>query len=617
MYCAHFGLREKPFSLSPDPRYFFLSESHREALAHLLYGIEQGEGFIAIIGEVGTGKTTLCRALIQRLGQGTEIAFLWNPELSGLDLLRAISHEFALPSEGRSLGQLQEQLNRFLLEKKREERRVLLVIDEAQNLSDQTLEQIRLLSNLETDRFKLLQIVLLGQPELEVRLGRDELRQLRQRIGVWWRLAPLSQQETGEYVAHRLRIASGGQGTQLFASAALREVYRRSGGIPRLVNAICDRALLVSYAEDAPRVELGAARKAARERVVMHKASPWVSPRAKRWAVAIGVAGFLGAGVTGFFVSGPWNGGRAGWDDLAAIPLPAWLVPRDNAPVQVPGSRIPAEVPEGEATGVDPIMSSPGVEKTPGVVSELEAVSAQAPVEAMPESAVPPLPAFEEIDASTLAERLGAFSPGLSYAHTLRSLLLQWGEVPPPLSVLSISDLLQAIEARGFSIFWVEAGQLKLIEALDHPAILLLPASDGIQRTALLSNVDPESRQVWLEWADGPSLRISEEELTKVWHGDAFVPWHDFERLPELLSTAADGAPNPHVRWLQRALTRLGLYAGDISGILDGKTLSAVRTFQNARGLVPDAQVGPRTKMALYAALEQYAVPHLEGEPSQ
>jgi len=612
MYCAHFGLREKPFSLSPDPRYFFLSQSHREALAHLLYGIEQGEGFIAIIGEVGTGKTTLCRALIQRLGQATEIAFLWNPELSGLDLLRAISHEFGLPSEGRSLGQLQEQLNRFLLEKRREERRVLLVIDEAQNLSDQTLEQIRLLSNLETDRFKLLQIVLLGQPELEVRLGRPELRQLRQRIGVWWRLAPLSQQETGEYVAHRLRIASGGQSAGLFASAALREVYRRSGGIPRLVNAICDRALLVSYAEEAPRVELAAARKAAQERVPKHKPSLSGSLGARRSAVALGVAGFLMAGVVGFFVSAPWKGGQSGWIDVSAIVLPGWLVPRNRAPVQAPALEVPTEV-----AGVDPVVVAPDPD-TSMLGSEPQAASAKALVETMPERAASSAPVFEVINASDLAERLGEFSPGLSYAHALHSLLVDWGEIPPELSVLSISDLLQAIEARGFSIFWVEAGGLKLLEALDHPAILLLGASDGIQRTAFLRHVDPASGQVWLEWADGPPLLISEEELTQVWHGDAFVPWHDFERLPELLSTSADGDPDPHVRWLQRGLTQLGLYTGAISGILDGKTQRAVRSFQNTRGLVTDAQVGPRTKMALYAALEQYGVPRVrEGEAPQ
>ena len=176
MYTEFYGLREKPFSLSPDPRFLFLSDSHREALAHLLYGIEQGEGFIAITGEVGTGKTTLCRTLLQRLEPGSEVAFLFNPQLSGLELLQAIDAEFGLETQGKTRRELMDQLNRFLLTKRQEGRRVLLLIDEAQNLDREALEQVRLLSNLETDTTKLIQIILLAQPELDAMLESPELR---------------------------------------------------------------------------------------------------------------------------------------------------------------------------------------------------------------------------------------------------------------------------------------------------------------------------------------------------------------------------------------------------------------------------------------------------------
>jgi general secretion pathway protein A len=266
MYTQHFGLREKPFSLTPDPRYLYMSSSHREALAHLLYGIDQGEGFIAVTGEVGTGKTTLCRTLLDRLGSRIEVAYLFNPRLDGRELLQAIHAELGLSTDG-SRAQLLDRLNRFLLETSQKRRRVLIIVDEAQNLPVDTLEELRLLSNLETATEKLLQIMLFGQPELDDMLDSPELRQLRQRIGVRWRLATLTGPEASDYVRHRLRIAgsrSGGS-EQLFSPGALRELLRRSRGVPRLVNLLADRALLASYADRSVRVERAHVGRAARE----------------------------------------------------------------------------------------------------------------------------------------------------------------------------------------------------------------------------------------------------------------------------------------------------------------------------------------------------------------
>ena len=224
-------------------------------------------------GEVGTGKTTLCRTLIEKLGDTCELAYLFNPQLDGLELLQAIHRELGLSGRG-ARAELMDELNRFLLETSRSDRGVLLVVDEAQNLSRETLEQLRLLSNLETSTEKLLQIVLFGQPELDALLDEPGLRQLRQRIGVRWKLAPLSVEEAGDYVRHRLRVASGGD-AELFTPAALRELRRRSRGVPRLVNLLADRALLAGYADGSRQVGRVHVGRAAREILAVGRRRRW------------------------------------------------------------------------------------------------------------------------------------------------------------------------------------------------------------------------------------------------------------------------------------------------------------------------------------------------------
>ena len=306
MYTEFYGLSEKPFSLTPDPRFLYLSASHREALAHVLYGIEQGEGFISVTGEVGTGKTTLCWTLLERLGPDTEVAFVFNPMLSGEELLRAICVEFGLASAGLSRAQINDELNRFLLEQRRAGRRVLLIIDEAQNLPPQTLEEIRLLSNLETATSKLLQILLFGQPELDAKLESPELRQLRQRISVRWGLQALDAGETREYVRHRLRMASGGHG-EIFSESALREVHRRSGGIPRLVNLICDRSLLAGYAAGQTHVGVELVADAAHEVLGRKRRSRLAAlwPGGRAVVAGVALAGLLLVGVIAWQRLGP------------------------------------------------------------------------------------------------------------------------------------------------------------------------------------------------------------------------------------------------------------------------------------------------------------------------
>jgi len=255
MYLDFYGFREKPFNLTPDPRFVFLSKNHKEAFAHLLYGIQNHAGFILLTGEVGSGKTTVLRTLLSQLdADHHRTALIFNPCLSPAELLRNINREFGIPSEISTPSNLLDLLNQFLLKENAEGHTVVLVIDEAQDLETPVLEQIRLISNLETDRDKLVQIVLSGQPEFIEILNRNEMRQLNQRITVRYHLHPLDFQDTVQYIRHRLELA-GVMGRLVFTTKAMKRIYKYSGGLPRLINAVCDRALLTGFARDKTKID--------------------------------------------------------------------------------------------------------------------------------------------------------------------------------------------------------------------------------------------------------------------------------------------------------------------------------------------------------------------------
>ncbi|MGH7266538.1 MAG: ExeA family protein, partial [Candidatus Rokuibacteriota bacterium] len=271
MYAAYFGLAEAPFSIAPDPRYLFMSDRHREALAHLLYGVGEGGGFVQLTGEVGTGKTTVCRCLLAELPPHVDVALVLNPRLTAFELLATVCDELRISyaRSTTSLKELVDALYHHLLTGHAAGRRTVLIIDEAQDLAPDVLEQIRLLTNLETDREKLLQIILIGQPELLELLERPDLRQLAQRVTARYHLQPFTERETREYIRHRLRVARGGDAAAaagiVFTEGAVRQVHRAAGGIPRLINVICDRALLGAYAHDRKRIDGATARRAAGE----------------------------------------------------------------------------------------------------------------------------------------------------------------------------------------------------------------------------------------------------------------------------------------------------------------------------------------------------------------
>ena len=255
MYEAFYGLREPPFHVTADPAFLFLSSQHRDALDHLDYGIRQRLGFLEITGEVGCGKTTIIKALVERLPASVTTSVILNPRLSDVQLLEAIVRDFGVPPTRKTRAALTEALNAFLLEQRRQERTAVLIIDEAQTLSARTLEQIRLLSNLETAKDKLLQIVLVGQPELAEKLAEPLLRPLRQRIAVRYRIQPLAAEEVRDYIAHRLRAAGAAEGQPVFTPEAVEAIAAYSGGLPRAINHVCDKALLAGFVRDSHRID--------------------------------------------------------------------------------------------------------------------------------------------------------------------------------------------------------------------------------------------------------------------------------------------------------------------------------------------------------------------------
>ena len=338
MYTNYFNLTQAPFSIAPDPRYLFMSERHREALAHLLYGINSGGGFVLLTGEIGAGKTTVCRCFIEQIPDNCRLAYIFNPKLSVGELLQSVCEEFriAAPTEQGGVKGYVDAINAYLLESHAQGRNNVLVIDEAQNLAPDVLEQLRLLTNLETSERKLLQIILIGQPELRTMLARPELEQLAQRVIARYHLGPLSEAETGAYIAHRMAVA-GLQGAPVFPAAIVPLVHRITGGVPRRINLLCDRALLGAYVENSREVTRIILTKAAEEVFAGETAAP---ARSARWPL-----------VAGGVLAGAALSAAAAWQVLPhrVATVEAKPAVAKAAPAAAPAAGLPRGVPDEAA----------------------------------------------------------------------------------------------------------------------------------------------------------------------------------------------------------------------------------------------------------------------------
>ncbi len=342
MYTEHFGLNELPFSIAPDPRYLYLSDQHREALAHLVYGIRTDGGFILLTGEVGTGKTTVCRCLLEQVPENADIAFILNPKMTAEELLATLCDELGVryPEGNRSIKVFVDSINSYLLDANARGRKTVLIIEEAQNLKPDVLEQVRLLTNLETSRRKLLQIIMIGQPELKEMLSRPDMLQLSQRITARYHIGPLSEGDVNAYVNHRLTVA--GASRKIFHDSEIRRLYRLSRGIPRMINVICDRALLGAYVEGKHSVDKRTLKKAAKE-VLGKNGIPGKTGLPAKWVLTALVLITCGAVLAAVV-----------YNHNAAIPVSGGISNREMAVKTVKTEKLqwPEELPASRSTNI-------------------------------------------------------------------------------------------------------------------------------------------------------------------------------------------------------------------------------------------------------------------------
>lgn len=621
MYLDYFGLAEAPFSIAPDPRYLFMSERHREALAHLLYGVQGQGGFIVLTGEVGTGKTTICRCFLNQVPQNTDVAFIVNPKLSAHELLATICDEFHIKYDHMaSIKALNDAINDYLLAAHADQRHPVLIIDEAQNLEPDVLEQLRLLTNLETSEKKLLQIILLGQPELRDMLSQKQLRQLAQRITARYHLQELNRVEVGAYVACRLAVA--GRRPRLFSDSAIKQLYKLSGGIPRLINLLADRAMLGAYATHAETVEPNHIKRAHYE-IQGESGSAWdkfIHNYGYRViGASLAVALFAGLGL--------WS-----------KPLLDSFNPFDDSVADISVGRAEAnsvvahysEISEGEDNAGDslnitnesevssqitlnlstnelgPVISAPqmnGQTESPNIdyindfanalstnpeslVAYVEAPSPDtrlfSSVSEQPSDA--PTSAPGEVLFSGLGERERGTKDKLqAFQSVFEAWNLNYDETPFRLAC-------DFAELNGLACLHKQGNWRSLLR-IDRPAVLTLFNDTGQKIHLALLKIEGEEAYV----AHGSEFfRTTLDEIDRFWLGEYSVVW----KLPPYKSGIINPGQPKEGDWLRQGLT-------EINPELEGLSLQEqVVEFQRSMGLVPDGIAGSMTLIQMNNILD-------------
>ena len=560
MYASFFGLKHEPFSIAPDPRYLFMSERHREALAHLLYGVKgAGGGFVLLTGEIGAGKTTVCRCLLEQIPKRCNVAYIFNPKLTALELLKTVCDEFHVPYRHEGAGpptvkDYLDPLNEFLLKTHAIGLNNVLIIDEAQNLATGVLEQLRLLTNLETNQRKLLQIVLIGQPELRTMLARPELEQLAQRVIARYHLGALTEPETAQYLRHRLGVAGLGTANP-FTKSAMRRIHQRSRGVPRRINLLADRALLGAYADGVARVDQTIVDKAAAEvfgpdeRVqALRRMAPWALGALAGAAMATGTA--------------LWLTREPPTIATASTVMPAAVV------------ALPAASAVAETAAVDVVAAA--------------RAAAPAPASAAVADATTPL----FLTAADLTRKVT--KPLRRERDAWRELARMWPSDGPDADA---SDPCTPAPPSTWQCFKSSAAGLPLIRQLDRPGLVTLLDDNGKPVHALLVAIDGRSATLRM---NGQNIVVALVALAHLWQGDFATYWQAPEGYQRPIGPG-DAGPLVDQLALQLATVR-GEPAPAGAQRVGNAMKTRVQAFQLAQGLKPDGLAGPTTFMQLTRA---------------
>jgi general secretion pathway protein A len=568
MYAHHFGLSQDPFSIAPDPRYLFMSERHREALAHLLYGVagpgsEVGGasgGFVLLTGDIGTGKTTVCRCFLEQIPAGCHVAYIFNPKLTVNELLQSICDEFHITVPAGAAGaptvkNFIDALNARLLKSHAAGHSCVLIIDEAQNLAPDVLEQLRLLTNLETNERKLLQIVLIGQPELRAMLARPEMEQLAQRVIARFHLDALTEPETARYIEHRLAVA-GYAGPPPFDAAALRRIHRLSRGVPRRINLLSGRALLGAWATGQHRVDRKVVDKAAAEVFGPERApSTADSARGLRGVYLLaGLALLAGAGL---------------------IALALWGYAQRSAPP------VPTR----------PAASSPGVASPQGITATLAVTGIAAATPSTAASATVPA------QAATASSPQPAASLETLLAQMTGNIDTAWRELAPAWKLPAAGvPPCQAAAAQQLRCFTASNLTVPLLRQIDRPGILTLQLGNKAPVYALLTGLGPQNAT--LEVA-GQRHTVTLLALGGLWRGEFATFWRPPPGYADDATDLRDGSTGKAVDWLAGRLAVLDGQSAAAPMGFDAAMKARVQAFQRANGLQPDGKPGPMTLMQI------------------